>query len=164
MNWCSLPLKMTVSVPISTKFFAKSRGFVQKWKNLPIYYSTQEVSFASVAVLDGEVATLASFKSETEVVISFGYPKCPSSSETDCLIRVFVDGKSLKNIYGGDLTLSPRGEYLFAWKNHWGASGTRVAPPRSEFWWRAEDCCKIRLTHHSTGPEQKATQVGEFKR
>lgn len=58
-----------------------------------------------VPALEGEVATLASFKAETEAIVSFNYSTDPASPETDSLVRVFVDGKALKSSDGGDLTL-----------------------------------------------------------
>jgi hypothetical protein len=71
----------------------------------------QEPQLSQVAVdwvipaKEGEVATLASFKTETEAVLTFGFSTQPPSPEVDSLIKIFVDGKVLKTRDGVDLTI-----------------------------------------------------------
>ncbi|OPA87628.1 hypothetical protein BFW87_23580 [Pseudomonas fluorescens] len=106
--------------------------FVGSWEVIQEPQLSQVSVQWVVPAQEGEMATLASFKTETEAVFSFNYSKDPASPETDCLVKLFVDGKVLKNSDGGDLTLV-QGSSIYIRGKVLGVHVAQGLPPDRDF-------------------------------
>jgi len=80
--------------------------YTGSWEVVQEPYLPQQTFSWQVPSNPGEPFTLATFKNETEAIISFGYSTRPVSTDADTTYRIYIDGEPLKAKDGADLLIN----------------------------------------------------------